>query len=143
MYPRLPMPQKLARFALVVTLFFAVSAIAGAAYQKEKPEKPPKGPREKPSIYIIVQLNEDFQVMRKEELKEFRKSQTEQFKAAEKGYKQAQKDAKKAKEKFDQPKPVRPIIKPIAGEYTNKEKAEEQANKLREEVEKAKSKAKK
>jgi hypothetical protein len=137
------MSQFLTRTAVILTLFFAASAVMAAQYQKERPAKAPRATKEKPSIYIVVQLNEEYQVIRKDELKDFRKSQNDQFKAAEKGYKQAQLDAKKAKQKFEQSKPVRPIIKTIAGEYTSKDKAEEQANTLREEAEKAKAKAKK
>jgi hypothetical protein len=135
--------QKLARLAVCATLFFAGTLLIAAQYQKERPEKPPKATKEKPSIYIVVQLNEEYQVIRKDELKDFRKNQNDQFKAAEKGYRQAQIDAKKSKQKFDLAKPVRPIIKTIPGEYTSKDKADAQANTLREDAEKAKAKAKK
>jgi hypothetical protein len=124
-----------------VSILICPGTAGAAGYQKEKPEK--RAPKEKPSIYIIVQLNEEYQVIRKDELKNFNKSQMEQHKSAEKAYAEAKKEAKKSKQKFDQPKPVRPIIKTISGQYTSKEKADEQANKLREEAEKLKAKSSK
>ena len=132
--------RKLLSIILSLTFVTGWAAIGAAGYQKEKSEK--KTPKEKPSIYIIVQLNEEYQVIRKDELKDFNKSQMEQHKSAEKAYAERKKEAKKTKEKFTDPKPVRPIIKTISGQYTSKEKADEQANKLREEAEKAKAKLK-
>ena len=129
--------------SIVMSLALIVGPVAAgpAGYRQDKPEK--RATKEKPSIYIIVQLNEEYQVIRKDELKNFNKSQMEQHKSAEKAYAEAKKEAKKTKQKFDQPKPVRPIIKTISGQYTSKEKADEQANKLREEAEKAKAKSSK
>lgn len=133
--------RRLLSIIMALALFAGLAATGDAAgYQNAKQERKPK---EKPSIYIIVQLNEEYQVIRKDELKDFNKSQMEQHKSAEKAYAEAKKEAKKSKQKFDQPKPVRPIIKTISGQYTSKETADAKANELREEAEKAKAKSSK
>jgi hypothetical protein len=129
--------QKPVTFIVSLALMIGLTTVAAANYQKGE-----KKAKEKPSIYIIVQVNEEYQVIRKDELKDFNKTQMEQHKNAEKAYAEAKKEAKKSKQKFDQPKPVRPIIKTISGQFTSKEKADEQANKLREEAEKARAKSK-
>jgi len=75
--------------------------------------KPPATTKPKKEFWAVVQVGEDYQVVKKSDLKKFKKDLETSYRNDLKSWNQSKKDAQKAKEKFDAPKPVKPKIKVI------------------------------
>lgn len=91
------------------------------------PKDPPKGdPENKDGAkdpFCVVQVNLDFEIVRKSELSSFRKKLAAEHKEALKDWEQAKKAARKAKEKFSQPKPRPAKVKVISSSLLTMEDA--------------------
>jgi len=120
---RTPKPVLLALAAF--TLFLTAPALLGvpgaASLQAQRGGKggtggkptTPDNKKEKKEQWAVVQIGEDYQVVKKSELKSMKKDLEDRYRADVKAWNQSKKSAQKAKEKFDAPKPVRPKFKVV------------------------------
>jgi hypothetical protein len=113
------------------TLAAAVVVAAGAvpsAWGQYGPSRsaaaPDKPPRQNNVPFVVVQVDADYQLVRRNEVAQFQKTVNEQYKEDLKAYQEAKKAAAKEKQKFDEPMPKKPKIKVHPGSF----KTEEEAN---------------
>ncbi len=113
----------------------SLAAEAGAgpskAARKDRPEGENKAEEsgEKPAgeSYSVVQVGDSVKVVKSTEVGALRDKANEEFKASLKAYEEAKKAAAKAKKKFTDSKPTKPVFKTVATAL----KTEEVANALR------------
>jgi hypothetical protein len=133
------MLKALTLVAVASTLVFA-SQTATAQYGRGPARVAQKTDKPKSTIlFVVVQIDGDYQVVEKAKVKEVEKSLREAFKDETKQWNEAKKQAAKEKQKFTDPKPVMKKVKIHSATF----KSEEDAGKyIEKEVEKA-SKGKK
>jgi hypothetical protein len=95
-----------------------------------KPETSKKAPSKK-EYWAVVQVGEDFEVVKKSELKTFTKGFEDRYRADMKAWNDSKKAAHKAKEKFDAPKPVKPKVKVIRKNFKFEAEAKTHATMLK------------
>ena len=81
------------------------------------------GAGSKAEPYVVVETGDDVQVMTRSEFLAAKKSAVDKYKQDMKDYKEAVKAAKKSKEKFDGPKPVKVEPKQVGATYKTKDEA--------------------
>jgi ribosomal protein S17E len=116
--------------ALVAAPFIGSSALAAQPKPKEK--------KEKPEQWAIVQVDEEYQAVRKTDVKQLQKTLTEKYTADLKAWQEHKKEAVKSKMKFDEPKPVSPKVKQMPSTYSSEEAASAAIEKLKAEHDKKK-----
>lgn len=91
----------------------------------------PKPPQAKPTIYSVVKVGEEVKVVEKSTVSELKKQLASDYKEAVATWTKAKKDAAKAGETFDEPKPSKPAFKVLAATVKTLEQAEAIAAKAR------------
>ncbi|RIK81327.1 MAG: hypothetical protein DCC68_09080 [Planctomycetota bacterium] len=125
--------SQLNRFGAFLLLALSVAIIA--------PQARSAPPKEDKAAYAVVQVDEEYTVIRKADLKDFQKGINEKYAADVKKHAQARKDAVKAKEKFTTPAPKRPKVRTLPKAFATEEEANTYAAELKEADEKAKATA--
>jgi hypothetical protein len=120
--------SKTTRFAM-----FGVLALASAILAPTGSAAPP--PKEEKVAYIIVQVDAEYTVIRKADLKDFQKGINDKYLGQVKEHAEAKKDAVAKKQKFTTPPPKRPKVKQVPKNFTNEEEASEHAQQLKREAE--------
>jgi hypothetical protein len=123
------------RFGAFILLVLA-AAIASPWASAAPPEKEEKA---KSGSFAVVQVDAEYQVVRKAELKDFQKGLNDKFTAAVKAHAEARKAAVKAKEKFTTPAPKRPKVKTLPKIFDTEEAASAYVQQLKDEDEKKKA----
>ena len=118
--------MKRPRTLWVAAAWAGLVVIVGAwvPWRPTKPNGRTGGPAVKAEQYVVVQNGDDLEVMTRSEFLALKKSATEKYKQDMKDYKEAVKQAKKNKEKFDGPKPVKVEPKQVGSSYKTKEEAD-------------------
>lgn len=116
--------------ALAACLASACSSLAVAQRAK----------KERPTPYVIMQMNNEFIVLKATDAKPREIQLQTEYNEAVKAHKLAEKEAKKNKEKFTQKPPVRPSIRYVGKQYKTEEEAQEAREKFVKEWEAQKAK---
>ncbi|MCE5303625.1 MAG: hypothetical protein LLF97_11025 [Planctomycetaceae bacterium] len=99
------------------------------------PRHPGKaGATPKAETFMIVQVGDEFRVIPKSSLTELQRSVKDTYQQESKSYQEAKKEATKKKEKFDQVKPVKPVVKSIKAGFKDEQQASQEAAKLQEKL---------
>lgn len=121
------------RFAAFLLLALSVAIVA--------PHARSAPPKEDKAAFAVVQVDQEYTVIRKADLKDFQKGINEKYAAEVKKHAQARKDAAKTKEKFTTPAPKRPKVRTLPKAFATEEEANAYAAELKEADEKAKAAA--
>ncbi len=128
--------SNLTRFQAFALLALGISVLCAATRRAESAQ-----PKEKKESFAVVQVDAEYAVVRKAELKDFQKALSEKFAAAVKAHQQARKDAVKNKEKFTEPAPRRPKVRTLPKVFDSEEAASAFVQQLKEEEERKKAAA--
>jgi hypothetical protein len=123
------------RQALLAVLVLGLMAAPAAAQKKEPAPK-----KEKPPTYLIMQIDDEFEVIDAKEYTSRTKEIAQKFKEDSKSWSERSLEAKREKQKFDEPKPKQPKTKKLPGTYTSREDADKAREKAKEDHDKMKSK---
>jgi hypothetical protein len=104
----------------------ASSALAQNRGKSGKSDNARTAPK-KAEFWAVVQVGDDFQVMKKEDVKSFKKKTSDRYRDEVKAYTRAKAAAAKAKESFKEPRPVLPRVKVLKQSF----KSESEANTYR------------
>lgn len=117
---------------------FLLLALASAIVAPPVRAAPPK---EDKAAYAVVQVDDDYTVIRKADLKDFQKGVNDKYAAEVKKHAQARKEAAKSKTNFTTPAPKRPKVRNLPKAFASEEEATAYAAQLKEAAEKAKAAA--
>lgn len=91
-----------------------------------------KGAKKNPVVfYVVFQVGMDFEVVKKSEAKGRKKNIEDQYRAEFKAYNEAKKSARKAKESFTAPKPVKPLVKVYKKSFKSEAEARTYCDRLK------------
>ena len=85
----------------------------------------------KAEAYVVVQVGDRAEVVKKAEVNAFKKRLDEQFRAEVKAWEEAKRSAAKSKQPFDQPKPKKPAVKIHKKTFKSESEAKSYAESLR------------
>ncbi len=114
----------------LVLQFFWMAPLGLPAEEDRKDESSDRGkgrerrPRKSAKdLYAVVQVGDEIKVISNSELTSLRRESSDKYMEELKVYEQARRAAAKKKEKFDKPKPQRPVIRVLASKLPSEEAA--------------------
>ncbi len=134
--------MKRPRTLLVAAALAGLVGVIGVMDAAAQPPRRTGSAAAKVDPYVVVQNGDDLEVMTRSEFLALKKSAAEKYKQDLKDYKEAVKQAKKNKEKFDGPKPVKVEPKQVGSTYKTKDEADTACEKRKREKEEGKSEKK-
>jgi hypothetical protein len=120
--------SKTTRLAMFVVLALTAAILAPAGHSA-----PP--PKVEKVAYVIVQVDAEYTVIRKADVKDFQKGINDKYAGQVKEHQAARKEAIAKKEKFTTPAPKRPKVKLVPKNFTSEEDASQHAQRLKREAE--------
>jgi acetylglutamate synthase len=118
---------------LMATITIALTASVWAIADNHADAKAAPAAAQHKEQYMVVQVGDDISVISKSQLTEEKKRIAQEYKDEMKTYELAKKDAVKKKEKFDQPKPTKHIVKILKNSLKSEQEADEWKSKYMEE----------
>ena len=116
-------------------------ALGSPAIAQEKQPEPPKEKTAEPTLFCVVQSGPElFEAVAQKDLNKREAAEVKRHKEALKAWVQAQKEARKAKQKFSEPKPKARQFEVVARALKGEEAAAKEIERLLEEIRKAKEK---
>ena len=102
------------RYARILAVLGIVTASLLWSFSPETAGAQPRGKgsnKKQVVYYVVIQNGNDFEVVKKSDVSALKKKVEAQYRAELKAYNEAKKSARKAKESFATPKPIKPIVK--------------------------------
>ncbi|MEN6406367.1 MAG: hypothetical protein ABFC77_07845 [Thermoguttaceae bacterium] len=124
------------RMVLILAAVVLMGVLAGPTFAAGARHAPHKavGAATKVETFVIVQVGDEVKVVPKSGLIELQRTINDTFKQDTKTYQEAKKEATKNKEKFDQPKPVKPVVKKLKEGIKNEQEANQEAAKFQDKL---------
>jgi acetylglutamate synthase len=100
-------------------------ALTAVAWALASDSADAKAATQKKELYMVIQVGDDISVIPKSQLTEENKRVAQEYKEELKTYEQAKKEAVKKKEKLEQPKPTKHLVKILKNGLKSEQEADD------------------